>query len=118
MSDRSAMLARSGSGRRGADELGEDSDEAYRDWGEDSCSRGRGGSGSSVGEVPDLRAGDLSAPGLLGSQMRNRMGEEMSEGYVVIGIRGVDYLLTIQEAEKTLLELQAGLYEADKGVGA
>jgi hypothetical protein len=45
------------------------------------------------------------------------MGEEMSEGYVVIGIRGVDYLLTIQEAEKTLLELQAGLYEADKGVG-
>ncbi len=42
----------------------------------------------------------------------------MSEQYVVIGIRGVDYLLTIQEAEKTLLELQAGLYEADKGVGA
>jgi len=42
----------------------------------------------------------------------------MSEGRIVIGIRGVDYLLTIQEAEKTLLELQAGLYEADKGAGA
>jgi hypothetical protein len=75
VSDRSAMLARSGSGRRGADELGEDSDEAHRDWGEDSP-RGRDRPSSSVGEVPGLRAGDLSTAGLLGSQMRNRIGEK------------------------------------------
>lgn len=98
------MLALSGSGRGPGEYL--------------SGSIGGDRSGSPMGEVPDLRAGDLSAAGLLGSEMRNRMGEEMSEGYVVIGIRGVDYLLTVQEAEKTLLELQAGLYEAENGVGA
>lgn len=42
----------------------------------------------------------------------------MAEGYVVVGIRGVDYLLTVREAERALLELQAGLYEAERGQGA
>lgn len=42
----------------------------------------------------------------------------MAERRIIIGIRGVDYLLTIQEAERALLELQAGLYEAERGAGA